>query len=81
VITTEVQYMFGNKFQLTLNNITTGRSFSTTQNAKAQRQSAEWVMEAPWSGGVLPLTNFGTIHFTGSQATINGITGAINNAA
>jgi hypothetical protein len=34
--------------------------------------SAEWVAEAPSSGGrILPLTNFGTISFSGSSATGN----------
>ncbi len=78
-INAEVKYISGNKFQLTLVNATTGRTFTTIQSARASRQSAEWVMEAPWSGGVLPLANFGTVNFTNSQATINGITGGINN--
>ncbi len=78
-INAEVKYTGGNKFQLTLQDATTGKTFVTTQNARASRQSAEWVMEAPWSGGVLPLTNFGTINFSNSSATINGVTGSINN--
>lgn len=73
-ISAEVTYVNG-RFVLKLN------GFSTTQKANAQRQSAEWIMEAPWSGGVLPLANFGTINFGGSQATLNGVTGTINNSS
>jgi hypothetical protein len=80
-ISAEVKYTTKNQFQLTLMNQTTGQLFVTVQKANAQRQSAEWVMEAPWSGGVLPLTNFGTITFTNSQATINGHTGTVSDAA
>ena len=31
--------------------------------ANAQRSSAEWIIEAPYSGGVLPLSDFGTVSF------------------
>lgn len=75
----EVAYVAPSNFVLTLKNLTTGKSFTTTQKSgKAQRQSAEWIMEAPWSGGVLPLANFGTAKFTNSSARINGLTGSIS---
>ena len=67
-------------YTLQMTDITTSQSFSTTQTATAQRSSAEWIVEAPSSSsGVLPLANFGTATFSGAQATINGITGAIDN--
>jgi hypothetical protein len=49
-----------------MKNNTTNKMFSNTQNANGQmvRSSAEWVMEAPWSGGVLPLASFENINFT-----------------
>jgi hypothetical protein len=54
---------------LTISNGTRGWTFSTTQKAKAQRSSAEVIAEAPSSsGGVLPLTNFGTANFGASNA-------------
>lgn len=81
VMQAEVRYVSGKKFKLTLTNTTTGRVYSTTQNANAQRSSAEWVMEAPWSGGVLPLSNFGTIAFSGASATVNGYTGSISDTS
>jgi hypothetical protein len=58
-------------FTLTLVDRTTGKSFTTTQTLKqAKRHSAEVIAEAPWSGGVLPLANFGTVSFSG--AAFNG---------
>lgn len=65
IITASVKYSNG-KFILSMANNTTSKSFTTTQNANKQmvRSSAEWIMEAPWSGGVLPLTNFGKIDFS-----------------
>jgi hypothetical protein len=59
-------------FTLTIRNVTTGVSFTTTQRLKRARlASAEVIAEAPSSsGGVLPLANFGTVGF--SAAMVNG---------
>jgi hypothetical protein len=58
-------------FTLTIKDTTTGGSFTTTQRMKhAKLGSAEVIAEAPSSGGVLPLANFGTVGF--SAATVNG---------
>jgi hypothetical protein len=51
----------------------------------AKMNSAEWIVEAPWSSGVLPLANFGTVSFGQNYtpvlgtcfATIGKKTGAI----
>ena len=53
---------------------------SYTTSRTAQRSSAEWVAEAPYSGGILPLSHFGTVNFTNCTAVINNIYGAINNS-
>ncbi len=60
------------RFTLTITNRTTGSTYQTTQTLKRARlASAEVIAEAPsGSGGVLPLTNFGTANF--SAATVNG---------
>jgi len=79
-ISAEVQYIGNNKFILAITNNTTNKTFTTTQRAKALRQSAEWIVEAPWFGGVLPLADFGTINFTNSQATLNGHAGTISDS-
>ena len=78
----DVSYSNGN-FILTLTDYGSGKTkaiwtFQITQKSgKAQQNSAEWIVEAPWSGGVLPLANFGTTGFTGATATIGNVTGSI----
>jgi Peptidase A4 family len=59
-------------FTLTITDNSTGQSFTTTQRQrKARLASAEAIAEAPSSsGGVLPLTNFGTASF--DSVTVNG---------
>jgi hypothetical protein len=58
-------------FTLTLADLTTGQTFTTKQTLKqAKRYSAEVIAEAPWSGGVLPLADFGSVNFSG--AAFNG---------
>ncbi len=77
----EVQYIGSNQFTLTLTDVTTHATFSTTQTmASAQRSSAEWIAEAP---GIptLPLADFGTASFSAASATIGGTTGPIDNTA
>jgi Peptidase A4 family len=60
------------RFTLTIKNNSTGQSFTTTQRlTRAKLASAEAIAEAPSSsGGVLPLTNFGTVGF--SSTLVNG---------
>ncbi|HTQ56024.1 MAG TPA: G1 family glutamic endopeptidase [Bryobacteraceae bacterium] len=85
VIAAVVSYN-GSGFVLAIKNVTTGQTYKKTGNiAGAQRASAEWIAEAPSSGGVLPLTNFGTMVFgkdsTGvagtNTATLGGVTSPI----
>jgi hypothetical protein len=59
-------------FTLTIHDVTTAKSFTTTQRLKhAKLASAEVIAEAPsGSGGVLPLANFGSVSF--SSAMVNG---------
>jgi hypothetical protein len=73
-------------FTVTLTNVTTGGTFNISSKVgSARRSSAEWIAEAPSSGGVLPLADFGTISFgldsTGDastcDATIGGTTAPI----
>jgi hypothetical protein len=75
-----VTYLGSNKFSLYIADTTQGWSHTTTASlAGAARSSAEVIVEAPCctsSGGILPLTDFGTINLTNSLA--NG--GALGNA-
>ncbi len=82
-ISAEVKYLGQDNFRLMINDTTTGKSFSTTQKAPAaQESSAEWIVEAPsYSWRILSLANFGTVTFTNAQATLNGHTGTISDAA
>lgn len=61
----------------------------TSTTVKADRRSAEWVSEAPSSGGVLPLANFGTCYYGFDNTnvantctyTMNGVTSTIGGTA
>ena len=70
-----VSYLGSNKFLLTITDSTQHWKRSATRRlAGAARSSAEVIAEAPccsYSGGILPLTNFGTVSFSG---------GTVNNA-
>jgi hypothetical protein len=65
-------------FQLTIVNnsqkafYTVPTSYTTIPTP--QRSSAEWIVEAPSSGKILPLANFGTVNFSDCSAT--GLNGA-----
>jgi hypothetical protein len=67
-----VTYEGSNEFSLYIDDTTRGWSHDTTVTASgADRSSAEVIVEAPCctdSGGILPLTDFGTISITSSEA-------------
>ncbi len=81
----EVKYAGGNKFTIIINDATTGQKFSTSASINARRSSAEWITEAPWSGGILPLADFGTANYgldytaigSTNYATVGGISDPI----
>jgi hypothetical protein len=83
-IDAQVTYGSGN-FTLSLTDTPasgSGHTYTTTKSApSAARSSAEWIEEAPSSGGILPLANFGTATFTRGQATIGGTSGPIDNSS
>lgn len=61
----------GSTFTLKISDTTEGWSKTETKSSSsAEKASAEIIAEAPYSDEVLPLTDFGTVNFTG--ATING---------
>lgn len=81
-ITAETKYAGGSSYTMILHNVTTGGSFTKTQSISgALRNSAEWIVEAPFSGGILPLADFGNLIITHAQATISGHTGVISDGA
>ena len=80
-ITASVQYT-NSSFVLTLqdNNWPTVFIVNETTDYTPQRNSAEWIIEAPSaSQGILPLADFGSIAINGMQATIGDKTGALSN--
>lgn len=87
VISADVVYS-GGAFTTTITDVTTGKTYSTSQAvASAQESSAEWIAEAPSSGNsILALANFGTAYYgddnTGvastNYATVSGVTGTIS---
>lgn len=81
VIEAEVLYTGSDQFQLSMINHTRNVyaviPFELTRSSIAKRSSAEWVVEAPYSSGVLPLSNFQTISFLNCRTVINDISGSI----
>lgn len=89
IMSAEVSYSSG-LFTVSITNTNTSETYSTTGSvSNAQRNSAEWIAEAPSAGSILALANFGTAYYgldyTGipstSYATVNGVTGNIGSFA
>lgn len=82
IITASVEYKGKNVFLLSIANVTAGvhttipTSYTTAPNVK--RSSAEWILEAPYSGGILPLSHFNVAYFSNCTATINSVHDVIN---
>jgi len=77
VINAEVS-VSGGTVTITLQDVTQKWTQQKTQaNAGYALSSAEWIAEAPSSGQVLPLADFGTVTFSGAGATGDGKTGSI----
>jgi hypothetical protein len=71
-----------NNWLIQFQNNTTGQSYQETVAYTSSHSSAEWVEEAPSAGrgGVLPLSNFGSIDFTNGTAVKDGQTVTIASA-
>lgn len=61
---------------ISLANVSTGRSFSTTISYSSSLSSAQWIQEDPSypDGSLVLLDNFGTVQFSNATATMNGTT-------
>lgn len=85
VISASVAYSSKNVFTMCLSNqtqkVATTIPTQYTTSTTAKRQSAEWIIEAPYMNSILPLANFGTVYMANCKATIKGISGLINNTA
>lgn len=83
VISAKVAYEGNNTFKLVISNLTkkisTTIPTSQTMSSSAARSSAEWIVEAPYSGEILPLSDFKAVTLNYCSAVIDGVKGAINN--
>lgn len=57
------------RWVLTMTDVTTGKSWTGTFNYASSLLSIEWIEEAPYQGGVLPLANFATAQFPGPNGS------------
>jgi hypothetical protein len=85
VISASVEYTGNNVFTMRLYNdtqkVVANIPTSYTISATALRNSAEWIVEAPYLNGILPLSKFTTAYLWGCTANINGVSGPLNNSA
>jgi len=85
VISASVVYTGSNTFVMTLMNDTQKVSYTVptqyTKSSVALRESAEWIVEAPYLNGILPLSNFATAYMWGCVAIINGVAGPIGTSS
>lgn len=85
VISASVKYTGNSTFVMTLHNdtrqVTTTIPTQYTRSTVAQMKSAEWIMEAPYLNGILPLSNFGVAHLSKCMATINGVAARLKNSS
>jgi hypothetical protein len=66
-INASVVFSGSNSYTLTLKDVTKGWTATTTKKlSNAARSSAEVIIEAPSSGGILPLADFGTVNVSSS---------------
>ncbi len=82
-ISVRIGYKGEDNFKLVMFNHTKGVSTIVpgdyTKLSIAQRSSAEWIVEAPYAGGILPLSDFELVTFNYCSAIINGESGSISN--
>ncbi len=83
VISASVTYS-GSEFTITITNETTGKSASKSSRVRgAALSSAEWIAEAPCctnSGGILPLSDFGTVDFGQDYTDVSGTNDATDSS-
>ena len=68
--------VMGQRWTLIFTDVTTGQSWMGTFTYNSSLLSAEWIEEAPYAGGILPLADFGTATFDPGSA--NGANPLLN---
>lgn len=68
---------------ISITDLTNGMSYAKTVAYSSSYSSAEWVEEDPsfTDGTLVPFDNFGTVTFTGTGSTGNGISGNLSDAS
>jgi hypothetical protein len=82
-ISARIAYIGNDIFKMVMFNhtkgVTTTIPYSYTTSSAAQRSSAEWIVEAPYSGEILPLSDFKLATLNYCSAIIDGMSGTIGN--
>jgi hypothetical protein len=78
-VSASVDEISSGQWRITMNDTTTGGTFSTVVAYNSSESSAEWIEEDPSDGAdqQIPLDNFGSVGFTSGTAIENGSTVSI----
>ncbi len=76
VMSADIHLLSGSQWLISISDVTQHESFSITVTYASTQSSAEWIQEDPSyaSGGLVPFDVFGSVSFTDSLATSNGVT-------
>lgn len=85
LISASVEYKGNHVFTMRLSNhtrkVVSTIPASRTTSSVAQRKSAEWIVEAPFAGSILPLSHVGAVQLTACTAKINNILAPLSNTS
>ena len=81
-VTVSIAEQSPDQWSIDFTNNTTGQTYQDTEHYASSHSSAEWVEEAPSSvrGGLLPLSNFGSVQFSAGTAVKDGQTVTIGSS-
>lgn len=75
VMSADIHLLSGSQWLITIGDVTQSETFSITVTYASTQSTAEWIEEDPSfaSGGLVPFDAFGSVSFTDSLATSNGV--------
>jgi hypothetical protein len=74
-VTVTITEQSSGQWLIAMVNNTTKATYQRSVSYRSSRSSAEWIQEAPSSGrSIIPLDDFGAVHFTGGSAVRDGKT-------
>jgi hypothetical protein len=76
VMSADIHLLSGTQWQINISDVTQNETFSITVSYASTKSSAEWIQEDPSysNGSLVPFDTFGTVSFTGAQATAGSTT-------